>query len=72
MLRRIDPARNMARFYVLSLGYDLFGGISLVRHWGRIGTLGREKIDLFENDTEAAKAFERIRKRKLKRGYSMS
>ncbi|WP_159650744.1 WGR domain-containing protein, partial [Bosea sp. 125] len=33
-LRRIDPTRNMRRFYVLSVQPTLFGGVSLVRHWG--------------------------------------
>ncbi|OYZ92578.1 MAG: molybdenum metabolism regulator, partial [Xanthobacter sp. 17-67-6] len=30
-LRRIDPARNMRRFYTLSLQPTLFGGTSVVR-----------------------------------------
>jgi hypothetical protein len=33
-LHRIDPARNMARFYVLSIQPTLFGGASLIRNWG--------------------------------------
>jgi predicted DNA-binding WGR domain protein len=43
-LRRVDVARNMARFYVLSIQPTLFGGASLVWAWGRIGTNGREKL----------------------------
>ena len=39
-MRRIDPARNMRRFYRLSIQPDLFGGASLVREWGRIGARG--------------------------------
>jgi hypothetical protein len=35
-LRRIDPARNMRRFYRLDIQPDLFGGVLLVK-WGRIG-----------------------------------
>lgn len=35
-MRRIDPARNMRRFYRLSVQRDLFGRSSLVREWGRI------------------------------------
>ena len=37
-LRRIDPAQNMRRFYSLSIQPTLFGGASLIRDWGRIGT----------------------------------
>ncbi|WP_343044844.1 WGR domain-containing protein [Allomesorhizobium camelthorni] len=39
-LRRIDPDRNMARFYNLTIEPTLFGTASLVREWGRIGTFG--------------------------------
>jgi predicted DNA-binding WGR domain protein len=34
-LRRIDPARNMRRFYRLDMQPDLFGGVLLLRQWGR-------------------------------------
>jgi predicted DNA-binding WGR domain protein len=36
-LIRIDPARNMRRFYRLDAQPDLFGGFVVVREWGRIG-----------------------------------
>lgn len=68
-LRRIDPARNMARFYVLSLQPTLFGETSLVRNWGRIGTRGREKADVFASVDEAETAFSKLAARKHKRGY---
>jgi uncharacterized protein (DUF4415 family) len=40
-LRRVDPARNMCRFYRLDVQSDLFGGVLLVKEWGRIGAQGR-------------------------------
>ena len=40
-LRRVDPDRNMARFYRMVLQPNLFGGVDLVREWGRIGSSGR-------------------------------
>ena len=40
-LRRIDPARNMSRFYRLDVQPDLFGGVLLMKEWGRIGARGR-------------------------------
>jgi predicted DNA-binding WGR domain protein len=40
-LRRIDPARNMSRFYRLDVQPDLFGGVLLVKEWGRIDQCGR-------------------------------
>ena len=40
-LRRIDPARNMARFYAVEVMPTLFGQWAVVRRWGRVNTDGR-------------------------------
>ncbi|OLP61668.1 hypothetical protein BJF93_08680 [Xaviernesmea oryzae] len=68
-LRRIDPARNMARFYRLTLEPSLFGPVSMVREWGRIGTRGHRRIDLFDRPQEAEAAHEALLRQKLARGY---
>ncbi|WP_246252809.1 WGR domain-containing protein [Allomesorhizobium camelthorni] len=68
-LRRIDPARNMARFYRLSSALSLFGDICLVREWGRIGRPGRMRIDLYEKVEEAAAARLALERSKRRRGY---
>ncbi|QND54557.1 WGR domain-containing protein (plasmid) [Phyllobacterium sp. 628] len=44
---RCDPDRNMARFYSLTIQETLFGEVSLIRSWGRIGTKGQQKVDTF-------------------------
>jgi predicted DNA-binding WGR domain protein len=59
-LRRIDPDRNMARFYSLAIEPNLFGSSSLVRDWGRIGSNGQRRIDLFEGGAEAIDACRRL------------
>ncbi|EJZ19853.1 WGR domain-containing protein (plasmid) [Rhizobium sp. Pop5] len=69
LLYRIDPCRNMARFYRLSIQPTLFGGSSLLRNWGRIGTEGRLKVELFDTPGQAAAACEHAAGRKLLRGY---
>ncbi|MFW8609394.1 WGR domain-containing protein [Rhizobium beringeri] len=69
LLYRIDPSRNMARFYRLSIQPTLFGGSSLVRNWGRIGTEGRLMVELYDTPEEADTACERMTSRKLRRGY---
>ena len=69
ILRRVDPARNMARSYCLSLQPTLFGEVSVVRAWGRIGTRGRMKIDSYPTGEGAAAAFARLEKAKRRRGY---
>ncbi|SMH26274.1 WGR domain-containing protein [Mesorhizobium australicum] len=68
-LHRIDPARNMARFYRLTSTPSLFGDICVVREWGRIGRPGRMRIDLYEQAQEAAAARHVLERAKRRRGY---
>jgi predicted DNA-binding WGR domain protein len=68
-LRRIDAARNMARFYLLSLQPTLFGEISLIRQWGRIGGEGQKKIETFATQDDAVRAWARLERIKRRRGY---
>ncbi|WP_293798881.1 WGR domain-containing protein [uncultured Bosea sp.] len=68
-LYRIDRGRNMQRFYSLSTSPTLFGGTSLVREWGRIGSIGRRRVDLFETTAEAEAAQDEIVRTKRARGY---
>jgi len=68
-LHRIDPARNMARFYRMSSTPSLFGDICLVREWGRIGRPGLIRIDLYQTGEEAMAARETLSRVKLQRGY---
>jgi predicted DNA-binding WGR domain protein len=39
-LRRVDPARNMHRFYRLDVQPDLFGCVLLVKEWGASARAG--------------------------------
>lgn len=68
-LRRIDPLQNMRRFYVLAIQPTLFGGASVIRHWGRIGTNGQSKIETFDSNHDAETAAMRLQKTKRRRGY---
>jgi predicted DNA-binding WGR domain protein len=70
-LRRIDPARNMRRFYRLDLQPDLFGAWGVVREWGRIGRPGRVRVDPYSTEAEAAAKMQRQRARKQSRGYTL-
>jgi predicted DNA-binding WGR domain protein len=69
-LRRIDDARNMRRFYRLDLQPDLFGGVLLVKQWGRIGTAGRIVDESYDSEARAAEAMQRQAERKRRRGYA--
>ena len=68
-LRRIDPSRNMRRFYTLAIQPTLFGGASVIRNWGRIGTNGRSMMETFDSDGDAATASMRLERAKRRRGY---
>jgi predicted DNA-binding WGR domain protein len=68
-LHRIDPARNMARFYRLSATPGLFGDICRVREWGRIGRRGRTRVDLYAREEDAAAAALVLVQTKMRRGY---
>lgn len=70
-IQRIDAERNMARYYTytLSIQPTLFGDVSVVRNWGRIGTRGREKVQLFSEREEAVTSFQQIARQKLRKGY---
>jgi len=59
----------MARFYGLAIQPTLFGGASLLRNWGRIGTKGRAMMETFDEDLRAGEAFARLERRKRRRGY---
>lgn len=68
-LRRIDPDRNMARFYTMSVQPNLFGEWSLLREWGRIGSAGRLVTGSFASEREATLAMAEHLKAKLSNGY---
>jgi len=69
-LRRLDPARNMARFYLMNVQQNLFGQWWFVREFGRIGSPGRVMQIPYPSLDEAAAAHAKAWKAKLKRGYS--
>ena len=71
LLTRIDRNRNMARFYSLSIEPTLFGDFAVHRTWGRLGSWGQSRLDVFP-DIAAAQAYkEQLATQKLKRGYSL-
>jgi predicted DNA-binding WGR domain protein len=69
-LCRVDPARNMRRFYRLDIQPDLFGGVLLMKEWGRIGARGRIVAERYDSEALAADALQRQAERKRRRGYA--
>lgn len=68
-VERIEPEKNMARFYALTIWPTLFGEVSLVRSWGRIGTHGQKKVHVFNEEKCAIGLFLELLREKRKRGY---
>jgi len=71
-LQRIDAARNMRRFYAAGIQPTLFGGASVMRYWGRIGTCGRSMVETFDHSEDARSALAKLARAKRRRGYAGS
>ncbi|QEL26977.1 WGR domain-containing protein (plasmid) [Bosea sp. F3-2] len=69
VLDRIEPSQNMQRYYVLSIEPTLWGEMSLVRQWGRIGHQGGSRIDIHPDEAAAKVALDAWLHRKRRRGY---
>ena len=68
-LVRIRPDRNEFRYYRLDVWPDLFGCALLVRHWGRIGTEGRRRLEPHPDAGAALNALAALARQKRRRGY---
>ena len=69
-LERHDSARNMARYYCLTVERNLFGEFSLMRTWGRIGQPCQTKIELYATEQDAQAAMLRRAQQKQRKGYT--
>jgi len=52
-LERCKPARNIQRFYAITVTRTLFGTWAMVREWGRIGQRGTVRETWFETEGQA-------------------
>jgi predicted DNA-binding WGR domain protein len=69
-LERIEPDRNMARYYTLAVELTLFADWSCTRAFGRIGTRGgRIMLGLFATQAAAEAELIALLRTKQSRGY---
>lgn len=69
-LHSIDPTTNRFRWYSLQLQPRLFGGVDLIRRWGRLGqTGGTERIDHLPDQSTAALHIHRTLRVRERHGY---
>jgi predicted DNA-binding WGR domain protein len=59
----------MSRFYRFDVQPDLFGGVLLVKGWGRIGARGRIMAERYDSEDLAATAMQRQAECKRRQGY---
>ena len=71
-LHRIDANANMARFYCIDLSATLFGEVTVLRRWGRIGTCGRTSLETWPSAGEAEASANRTLRQKSRRGYRLA
>jgi len=70
ILARIDPDRNVWRYYRVEVGPCLIGPWAVHRVWGRLGQRRSGfLVNLCASQVEAGALAERLVRRKLKRGY---
>lgn len=69
ILYRINPQKNMHRFYRLAIQQDLFGKWCFIREWGRIGRSGQSHAVPYETGLEAEKMLNNYLIIKQKKGY---
>ncbi|MBM1691597.1 WGR domain-containing protein [Sulfitobacter geojensis] len=70
-LHRMDSSRNMNRYYFMAVQPDLFGGVSLIREWGRRGSAGKLHVTHHADEGEAVNALADYSAQKCKRGYEV-
>lgn len=69
-LPKIDPDRNMHRFYRATVAPTLFGEWALIREWGRIGSPGGQRVeDWFGIESKARDALNCLVSAKRRKGY---
>ena len=68
-LQKHCPELGQFRFYAISVQPNLFGSYSLIREWGRIGSRGRVRIDVYQAEADAVTCMQRKLREKKRRGY---
>jgi predicted DNA-binding WGR domain protein len=68
---KVDPERNVRRWYTIAWGPTLFGDYAVVRSWGRSGTDWAQcKSETFDEDEAARAEADAQVRRRLRRGYT--
>ena len=70
-LTSVDPASNRDRVYMLAWQPTLWGGLALVRTWGRRDRPGRSRATVYADRESAQADIRRLLRRRLRHGYEV-
>ena len=71
-LEKINLEKRQRRFYVMNVAQTLFGEWCLIREWGRIGSLGGQRmVDYVTSKEDAEAALNKLSEQKCRRGYGL-
>lgn len=70
-MERREPARNIQRFYAITVTRTRFDDWALVREWGRIGQPGTVRETGMASEHTAVTTSASLRRRKERRGYAL-
>jgi hypothetical protein len=59
-LHQICPEQSIRHLSSFMIERDLFGIVHLVRNWGRIGTGGHGKVEIYDNEIAAGEELEAV------------
>ena len=68
-LTSINPEENRNRYYHITVQPGLFGGFTVIREWGRIGTKGKHKTQTFETEKQTEKEIQKVLRVRERHGY---
>lgn len=71
LMQQLPAGEDPPRYVQLTLQPDLFGGWELLRESGQIGGRAQLRRELFLNQDDALRAFEKARDGQLKRAYQI-
>jgi predicted DNA-binding WGR domain protein len=68
-LRQLEPKRGRARRYHMAKCHSLFGDLSLLITWGRIGGPTRVRLETFTSVDRLEARWEELLARRIAHGY---
>lgn len=69
--RSLDPTRNRARWYALTVARDLWGNLTVIKRWGRLHGARHERVEWFVEMDELRHIIQATHQNRLRHGYTL-